>query len=753
MRKITLKTLLVAAALSLGTNAWAQTRTDVVYEEDFESYSAVADISDWKQENGTLSLIESDGNKYLQEATVGSGSRGAWYNGSLLENGLSGSDNFIVEYDCNIGTGTNTTNMNQGTCLVGATYAKTSYAANPDWGYPATNIAGVSCGSNSSTYTLYIGGTSIETGIALDKTKWYHYKYELSCESDVYTLSVTITEVGSETPIVAKSAEIDYASYGTLKQIYIQAGRGTVSETNHTGITCIDNIKVTKEVSAEFVNAPIATLTGVDGVNRIITMSSNNESADIYYYKSTETEDDAVKYEGPVTISETTTFNMYAKSGTNVSETVASDAFEAGVAISLNGVTYTKGEYDSALKQTAITLNTDQSSVLLNPTAQIVYQIDDNDPVTVENGAIVNLPDLSTIKYHAIATGYLNSVESTLTAEASILEGKTIIWTSSDYEKLNTATADEILITSIEAGQVGSTTFYTLERPNDAGSIDADRFMATPCSSNWLLRGLNRGLYNSNAATLAIKDLHKGDAVVFEGAYGNAAFVIGSGVNSSLKEWESTTGSRYVYEITEDGTATFSMERYGYLKRIYIYTNASYSASVDGYATFSYVYDVDFSAEDGLTIYTAKLNDEQTTVTLNEVADKKVPAGAGVILKGNGTFTGVVTTGVAALENNSLVASTERTVSQNDGIYVLNKVNDEVGFYLFEGTLSAGKAHLEISGGNAKSISVDFGGATGISNVESARKADGAIYTLSGVRVEKPVKGLYIQNGKKVIVK
>ena len=42
---------------------------------------------------------------------------------------------------------------------------------------------------------------------------------------------------------------------------------------------------------------------------------------------------------------------------------------------------------------------------------------------------------------------------------------------------------------------------------------------------------------------------------------------------------------------------------------------------------------------------------------------------------------------------------------------------------------------------------------TGISNVDAAKQMSGKCYNLQGVEVQKPVKGLYIQNGKKIIVK
>ena len=44
-------------------------------------------------------------------------------------------------------------------------------------------------------------------------------------------------------------------------------------------------------------------------------------------------------------------------------------------------------------------------------------------------------------------------------------------------------------------------------------------------------------------------------------------------------------------------------------------------------------------------------------------------------------------------------------------------------------------------------------GATGVPTVRNSRPADNAYYTLQGVRVDKPAKGIYIQNGKKIIIK
>ena len=66
------------------------------------------------------------------------------------------------------------------------------------------------------------------------------------------------------------------------------------------------------------------------------------------------------------------------------------------------------------------------------------------------------------------------------------------------------------------------------------------------------------------------------------------------------------------------------------------------------------------------------------------------------------------------------------------------------------------KAYLKIDttmpAANAKTIS--FGNhVTGIESVGVQLEDDGIYYNLMGVPVENPQKGLYIKNGKKVIVK
>lgn len=166
-----------------------------------------------------------------------------------------------------------------------------------------------------------------------------------------------------------------------------------------------------------------------------------------------------------------------------------------------------------------------------------------------------------------------------------------------------------------------------------------------------------------------------------------------------------------------------------------------------GYATFSSKLAVDFS-DAAVTVYTAKVNGSKAELT--EVESKKVPANTGVILKGSDTVTGAVIAEADALTDNDLIAATSDVTTT--GIYILVPDGESVKFTtMTSGTLKAGKAYLPAAS-SARELNLVFGEATGISEMKNANTS-AEVYDLNGMRVAQPTKGLYIQNGKKMIVK
>lgn len=101
----------------------------------------------------------------------------------------------------------------------------------------------------------------------------------------------------------------------------------------------------------------------------------------------------------------------------------------------------------------------------------------------------------------------------------------------------------------------------------------------------------------------------------------------------------------------------------------------------------------------------------------------------------------------------------ERTILPQNSCYVLGSVDGVAGMYLYSAnTVAPFKAYLPKTNGTApqfRTIIFQDGETTGLEQVESdANKANSPIFNLQGQQVIKPLqKGIYIQNGKKFIVK
>ena len=152
-------------------------------------------------------------------------------------------------------------------------------------------------------------------------------------------------------------------------------------------------------------------------------------------------------------------------------------------------------------------------------------------------------------------------------------------------------------------------------------------------------------------------------------------------------------------------------------------------------------------------------------VTLTKI-ENTIPANTGVVLKA--TETGVYNFAMAeAVEDvesvetiNNLLDGTVVATLVDGPAYVLGNV-DGIGFYNAKLTednkfLNNGyKAYLPVASGAALSANLrfDFGGTTGIEEVEIRNEKE-EIYDLTGRRVNEITKaGVYIVNGKKVMVK
>ena len=168
------------------------------------------------------------------------------------------------------------------------------------------------------------------------------------------------------------------------------------------------------------------------------------------------------------------------------------------------------------------------------------------------------------------------------------------------------------------------------------------------------------------------------------------------------------------------------------------------------------------------TVYTVGVNENK--LSLNEVKGNQVPANTGVLVQSdNENVMYFYIESAPAIEGNLLRASvTEQTTTGADDTkeykyYMLsyNKDNENLGFYWGENdgaafTSKAGRAYLAVEKTNEVAAVKGFSLSdmeTGISQVYGSAANNGVIYDLQGRRVERAVRGLYIMNGRKVMVK
>jgi hypothetical protein len=197
------------------------------------------------------------------------------------------------------------------------------------------------------------------------------------------------------------------------------------------------------------------------------------------------------------------------------------------------------------------------------------------------------------------------------------------------------------------------------------------------------------------------------------------------------------------------------------IKKIEVYGYAPFNvtanegASGEYWATF-YSNASNFKASAGTQVFAVNLTG--TAITMTEITDGIVNSGQGVVLKSTAasiTMTPNASASAGDYSTNSLTG-TMTSITNPGNAYVLNyKTATGAGFYKLSsgGTIGANKAYLTYSSGAPEFFSFS-GETTGIdATLVNSEKVNSVVYDLQGRRVSQPTKGLYIVNGKKVVIK
>ena len=305
------------------------------------------------------------------------------------------------------------------------------------------------------------------------------------------------------------------------------------------------------------------------------------------------------------------------------------------------------------------------------------------------------------IEAQADATTFGNDIYVTGYIVGSIKDNKCYKTTTTNLVNTNLLLADEPNISFTEGASINSNTdgLIPIELPNN-GTIRSD----------WRI--------DTNNYLIGYKIILKGNA----------------------QSYFSTKGIKGTSEITA--------------------VSAPAVVSTSSYATFAANADLDFT-KSNIKAYIAKAKDDGTGVTFDRVY--KIPAGTGVLLYKDGgaeEAIPVTTESTEDVTNNVFVRGEGVAVASVVGNmynYILNKVDNVVGFYKAAGQkVAKNRAYIQVESASFAKDFISMPGfddsTTGVNEVNgSGLMVNGPVYDLQGRRVEKPGKGLYIVNGKKVL--
>lgn len=373
---------------------------------------------------------------------------------------------------------------------------------------------------------------------------------------------------------------------------------------------------------------------------------------------------------------------------------------------------------------------------------------------------------------------------------------------NAEYSQYNTFDELNSFLTTVQNKQIPLTTgYYRIVNPREFGT-----------NSNYVISSLDKGRYlivkadkslgvthkdtaqtdysnifyitvNGSYQTIASQDLylqHSGSTVSaadkgnqksqilpFVGATDATASINLSDADGNLSNyylltiWNNTLSTHTTLSGHENTLQYFLVPA----KEITVNMHAPSESASETYATLYVPFAV--SLPDGLTAYTAVLNETKNSLTLTSVG-KTIPKETPVILIGTEKSYSLTIESnyVTANQNENdlngqYLADTKKlTYTSATDTLTLGVYDGKVGFYKYtSSTIGANKVRLNVSSSSSsKGFTFSFGDddPTGINDTTTSGavlKVGDVIYDLQGRRVQEAKRGIYIINGKKTLVK
>ena len=358
--------------------------------------------------------------------------------------------------------------------------------------------------------------------------------------------------------------------------------------------------------------------------------------------------------------------------------------------------------------------------------------------------------------YAVFVSGYDTPTYNKVTSTAGVTAGQYLIVYETDK-----IVFDGSLETLDKGGNTKSvSSAYTAGIITASDAIDAMNFTLAVYDGGFSIQSAS-GKYIGKDNTgngMDTGDSQLKNTITIDGS-GNAAIV---GTGGPTLRFNSASGANN-YRFRYYGSGQQAIQLYKRTENP-TYTLTEYEAvniSAAGWATYATKSDVEFTDGDAYVVVSA--DDVNSTTTIKSVT--QVPAGTPVLMKGTSgsavvKYAEVLSSTPAAPASNYLhIVGSGETINEASGVYVLANKSEGVGFYPWTGTaLAEGKVYLQLPagaklGGFFGICEEEKNETDGISNVSTHSIKQGEFYNLAGQRVSNPTRGLYIINGKKVIIK
>lgn len=477
---------------------------------------------------------------------------------------------------------------------------------------------------------------------------------------------------------------------------------------------------------------------GVVASGTEVTITCSTDGANIYYTTDGTTPTSSSTAYNPVskpTITVAQTIKVIAvKDGLEDSE-VASASYTIAVPCAMPTFSLDEGEY---VKGTTVTISTETVD------ATIYYTTNGDTPTTssLVYSSDITINSAMTIKAIAVKDGMLNSEVASVSYTVIDYVTLPFSWAGGTSAELTSTTG--VTASGLGSDYADSNAPYRVKMDNANDYIQ----IKTNAQPVKVLIGVKM---IGGATTSKIKVQESADGSSFK----DVEELTISGKQNDILNLKTSNPfaatTRYVKIIKSVHGSNIGVGPIMILD----FEDIAVDLNVSGYATFASTYPLDFSDDSEFSAWQIT-GVSGSNITFEQITGT-VKAGTGVLLKGTESATiniPVAASGTDISSINKLTGITTATAVVDNTYYGLSgntfkKVN--------AGTVPAGKALLPasvISGADVKAFTFVFDGddADGIKSLTPAlSKGEGTVYDLSGRRVQKPTKGLYIVNGKKIL--